>query len=43
MQFTVEAEEEVVRQLAENSFTASILTPAEKVRWIGELNDFARG
>jgi adenosine deaminase len=30
-------------QLAENSFTASILTPAEKVRWIGELNDFARG
>jgi adenosine deaminase len=34
---------ENVRQLAENSFTASILTPAEKVRWIGELNDFARG
>ncbi len=34
---------ENVRQLAENSFTASILTPAEKVRWIAELNDFVRG
>jgi adenosine deaminase len=31
-----------IRQLAENSFTASFLDAADKARWITRLNDFAR-
>jgi adenosine deaminase len=34
---------EDVRQLAENSFTASFLDAAEKARWIARLNEVARG
>jgi adenosine deaminase len=34
---------ENVRQLAENAFTASFLSPAEKARWIAVLDDLARG
>jgi adenosine deaminase len=33
---------ENVRQLAENSFTASFLDPADKSRWIARLDEFAR-
>jgi len=33
---------ENLRQLAENSFTASFLDAADKARWIAGLNDFAR-
>jgi adenosine deaminase len=33
---------ENMRQLAENSFTASFLGAADKARWIAELNDFLR-
>jgi adenosine deaminase len=33
---------ENVRQLAENSFTTSFLSAAQKARWIGKLNDFVR-
>jgi adenine deaminase len=33
---------ENLRQLAENSFTASFLDPADKARWIARLNEYAR-
>jgi adenosine deaminase len=34
---------ENLRQLAESSFTASFLDPAQKARWIAVLDDLARG